>query len=146
MSPSLTGRRSFLPLDTGAFAGLRVQGPATNERAAANSNNPGRARMPIIRSSYKWFGVYARQLFHHRPPAARVVDAQRLDLVVDDTRADVQQFRGVLLHPVRHLQRFDERLALDVLERDAGRRQLDDRCESPDAASSTLRRGADRRR
>ena len=59
--------------------------------------------------------------------AAREVDAERLDLVVHHARADRQQLRRVLLHPVRHLQRFDQRQPLDFLERDAGRRNLHDR-------------------
>src|SRR6187399_1392207 len=59
--------------------------------------------------------------------AARILDCERLDLVVHHARADVEQFRGVLLDPVRHLQRLDQRLALDLLERDPGRRDLDDR-------------------
>ena len=54
-----------------------------------------------------------------RPPAPRELDVERLDLVVHDARADRQQFGRVLLHPVGHLQRFNQRRALDVLERDA---------------------------
>src|SRR5215203_3196487 len=61
---------------------------------------------------------------HHAPPA-RVLDRERLDLVVHHARTDVQQLRRVLLHPVRHLECLDQRLALDLLERDAGRRDLD---------------------
>src|SRR5205823_1642220 len=55
------------------------------------------------------------------------LDAERLDLVVHHARADGQQLRRVLLHPVRHLERFDERGTLDVLERNPRRRDLDHR-------------------
>ena len=59
--------------------------------------------------------------------AARELDPQRLDLVVHHARADAEQLRRVLLHPVRHPQRFHQRAALDLLQRDAGRRNPDER-------------------
>ena len=73
------------------------------------------------------------------PPAARELDPERLDLVVHHARADRQQFRRVLLHPVRHLQRLDERAAA---------RSPRARCRSagsaPPAAPSASPPGADR--
>ena len=94
------------------------------------------------------YDAAATRLFERRrAPAARELDAERLDLVVHHARADREQLRRVLLHPVRHLQRFDQRVPLDVLERDAGRRDLDDRrLVAAAARPSALRRAAGRRR
>src|SRR5262245_52778156 len=56
-----------------------------------------------------------------RQPSPGHVDVQGFYLVAHDAGTDVEQLRGILLHPVRHLQRFEQRLTLDFLERDAGR-------------------------
>src|SRR5687768_17055894 len=56
---------------------------------------------------------------HCRSSSARELNSERLDFVVHDARADAEQFRGVFLHPVRHLQRFHQCAALDLFERHA---------------------------
>ena len=49
----------------------------------------------------------------------RRLDPEHFELVAHDARADAEQQRGVLLHPVGHAERFEERLAFDFFERDA---------------------------
>jgi len=61
----------------------------------------------------------------YRPAAPRNLDVEDLDLVVHDARADAEQLGRVLLHPVRHPQRFDDGLTLDLLQRDARGRNFD---------------------
>ena len=79
---------------------------------ATRSRTADRAAVPQRRSRERPTRLAAGDQ-RRRAAAARELDAERLDLVVHHARADRQQLRGVLLHPVRHLQRFDQRLALD---------------------------------
>ena len=63
--------------------------------------------------------VFLNRRRDHRTAPARELNAERLDLVVHHARADAEQLRRVLLHPVRHLQRFRQRAPLDLFERHA---------------------------
>ena len=130
----------------------REQVHGTGVTAKARRTRDARRR-PFRSSSCRTFVIFvvnvAVQLAAATSGAARRplrnLDPQRLDLVVHHARADRQQLRGVLLHPVRHLQRLDQRVPLDVLERDAGRRNLHDRRVLARAARrSALRRAAGR--
>jgi hypothetical protein len=53
------------------------------------------------------------------------MNSEGLDLVIHNSRADAEQFGGVLLDPVRHLQSFDDSLSLDLRKRHACGRNID---------------------
>ena len=72
-------------------------------------------------------GDALRRLRHLGAAAARQLDSKRLDPVVHHARANGEQLGRILLDPVRHVQGFDDGLALDLLEREAGRRDSHDR-------------------
>src|SRR3954464_15735124 len=104
----------------------------TSRRFRGASKNKGGTDIsvpPFLSSRVRTLVDRLRSLRNERCGAAAAwkLDVQRLDLVVHHARADRQQLRRVLLHPVRHLQRFDQRVPFDVLERNPRRRNLDNR-------------------
>src|SRR6185436_1851905 len=102
------------------------------------SSSPTISRMRASMRAASASQSISKTLFENTPPPdlragiladelvlapARVLDLVLRDLVVHDARRDTEELRGVLLHPIADPERFEDRLALQLVERDPRRGQ-----------------------